>query len=122
MVFFFLGSISDNETYAIYARRFRNIYPPGSAPTMAYLAGDNDIGGEGGDRVTKAKVDRFRAYFPTKTFTKVKDAKVDLVVTDYLMTAGRELEPEDFSSVPEKASDRFRIAFSHLSVLPPSGR
>ena len=31
-----------------------------------FVAGDNDIGGEGGDRVTKEKVSRFKKHFPSK--------------------------------------------------------
>ncbi len=51
--------------------RFRSIYPSDSAKHFVFVSGDNDVGGEGGDAVTGAKVDRFRAFFPERRLTSL---------------------------------------------------
>lgn len=58
------GSECDDEEYAEYALRFKGIYK--TKALKIYVAGDNDVGGEGSDPVTPKKVERFRKHFPRK--------------------------------------------------------
>ena len=57
------GSECSDEEFKSYAKRFKGIYD--NKATNIYVAGDNDIGGEGSDPVTEEKVERFRQQFPT---------------------------------------------------------
>jgi hypothetical protein len=43
-------------------------FPNVSVKTNVYVAGDNDIGGDGGNPVTAEKLDRFRDHFPSKSY------------------------------------------------------
>jgi len=59
----FLGDLVDEASEAApdqmdsYVQRFHSIYHS-SGTRMVYLPGDNDIGGEGKDPVTQAKIDQ----------------------------------------------------------------
>ena len=63
-----LGSEGDEEMYASYSERFSSIYGnfPKVVRTNVYVAGDNDIGGEGGDPITEEKIRRFKDHFPPR--------------------------------------------------------
>ena len=39
---------------------------------MIYLPGDNDIGGEGSDRLTEAKINRFNSNFPSESQQNIR--------------------------------------------------
>jgi len=71
------GSEADKDDYLDYVKRFKNVYTIkneerattsyDSKTQAIFVPGDNDIGGEGSDRVTKEKVERFQKYFFFKT-------------------------------------------------------
>ncbi|KXJ13872.1 cell division control protein 1 [Exaiptasia diaphana] len=57
------GSFATDDDFLIYKNRFHDIFSvPDNIPKI-YLAGDNDIGGEGGDVLTSHNVERFSKYF-----------------------------------------------------------
>jgi len=67
----FLGDLLDEgsetveeSTYVKYVRRFKAIYEEvffsGGSVEMAFVSGDNDVGGESDDPVTVEKVSRFK--------------------------------------------------------------
>ena len=66
----FLGDLIDegseclDEEYTEYAKRFKDLYS--TKAVKIYVAGDNDIGGEGSDPVTQQKVERFVRNFPSR--------------------------------------------------------
>ena len=58
------GSTSTDEQYQGYMKRFKGIYDVKAV--KIYVAGDNDIGGEGADPVTQDKIKRFTRNFPSR--------------------------------------------------------
>ena len=58
------GSESSESDYVDYVRRFKSIYE--TKALKVYVAGDNDIGGEGSDPLTPEKMERFRKTFPNQ--------------------------------------------------------
>jgi len=67
-VIVFLGDLMDEgsqctdpEEFQGYVKRFKNIYYDTKAVPI-YVAGDNDIGGEGADPVTADKIKRFNKF------------------------------------------------------------
>lgn len=82
------GSISTDKDYELYKKRFLHIFDASTFNSnvgwsvfllvgllhiyflqVIYLPGDNDIGGEGNDHVTRFKIDRFNRHFPSKVET-----------------------------------------------------
>lgn len=60
--------------------------------TSVYVAGDNDIGGDGGDPVTAEKMARFRDYFPSKPYYMFRGTSgVDISSSD----EGIRFDPEE---------------------------
>ncbi|XP_072168309.1 uncharacterized protein [Diadema setosum] len=57
------GSKATDSEYESYVRRLKNIFEVPSRVKVIYLAGDNDIGGEGSDRITSEKIARFERHF-----------------------------------------------------------
>ncbi len=62
------GSEVDEELFKAYSERFDSIYGNFGkiVKTQIFVAGDNDIGGEGGDPITEEKIRRFKDHFPPK--------------------------------------------------------
>ncbi len=127
----FMGDLIDEGSttaygpdYKSYVTRFRSIYPSESARHFIYVSGDNDVGGEGADPVTGAKVDRFRAFFPEKRVTEVRGAggKVKVVVHNVITRVLDEADPDWELQEVTKASvndtDRpITVMMSHIPVL-----
>ncbi|KAK9878403.1 hypothetical protein WA026_021710 [Henosepilachna vigintioctopunctata] len=79
------GSTTTNEKYNEYLKRLNNIFPQ-SESTKIWLPGDNDIGGEGFDRVTSAKVKRYKTAFnqpETLHFNGVTFLKINQMMHSY---------------------------------------
>ncbi|XP_033630833.1 uncharacterized protein C630.12-like isoform X1 [Asterias rubens] len=59
------GSISTETEFEIYAERFKRLFeiPNDVKAVVVHLSGDNDIGGEGSDPLTDAKIQRFEKHF-----------------------------------------------------------
>ena len=83
------GSTSTDDDYQFYKTRFSSIFDTSTFESrvswcffiicfsdcrmktnfitqVIYLPGDNDIGGEGTDHVTRSKIERFNANFPNQ--------------------------------------------------------
>ena len=58
------GSTGTDAEYRSYAVRFKSIYE--TKAVKIYVAGDNDVGGEGSDPLTPEKVARFKKTFPSR--------------------------------------------------------
>ncbi len=116
----------DEDDYWSYVDRFYSIYPPESAKQMVFVSGDNDVGGEGSDPVTKAKVDRFRRFFPEKRITEVlkHGSIVKLVVNNYLTAAVDDANSDWMLGRQSSNSDskRLTLLFSHLPILDKNMR
>ena len=92
-----------------------------------FVAGDNDIGGEGGDRVTKEKVSRFKKHFPSKpvhTFSGKSKAILEIIPVNILTQAESDTEDTDLNGYPKHldkdSKDHlvFRMIVSHLPIMP----
>ena len=100
-----------------------------------FVPGDNDIGGEAADRVTKGKIERFLKHFPSKPYIHTFSGKskpkaiLEIVQVNLLLQAlsGEEkqfystsLLAENYPTHEHKDGDDliFRMLISHLPILP----
>jgi len=121
----FLGDLTDEaseadmDQMARYSARFHSIYPKEEGRGMVYLPGDNDIGGEGGDPVTRVKIDQFDGHFGPSSPSHPATEWLDIVPVSRLTQHGS----YNLSVKPGLLSpSRMVIAVSHLPVLPLNGR
>lgn len=78
---------------------------------IIYIPGDNDIGGEGNDHVTQAKLDRFRTHFPSPEETV--ERHLDFISVNRIL-GDLNLVPEDpIAGVDFKG---FRVVLSHIPL------
>ena len=93
-----------------------------------FVPGDNDIGGEGSDRVTKEKIERFEKHFPSQqVYTFREKALFEILPVNALTQIGR--KDKDVGDVElnrtqvqydkeDKDKPLFKMIVSHLPVLP----
>ena len=123
------GSIAEDDDYDVYVARFKAIYglyqdgKCGDDCNAIFVAGDNDIGGEGGDKVTKAKVERFNRNFPSKPkYTFVgKNLTLNIVPVNTLLDKLDDPDVGDFryaNLIDETKSSALNVMVSHIPVLP----
>ena len=129
------GSEGSDEEFAQYVKRFHGIYNTEAA--KIYVAGDNDIGGEGADPVTAEKISRFRQNFPGQInyFFQMKPDKVIQrqnlneqdektkfpiieVIPANLLTFKSTEETWFGLSTELEPNVKFRIVVSHMPILP----
>lgn len=127
------GSESDEETFKYHAERFKAIYDFRSVKTSIYIAGDNDVGGEGGDPITDEKIQRFKDRFPPKPVYIFRGTSgVDISsVDEALRNSNSEVttveiipvslltqkNPSEWGELNPPSKHTFRIVVSHLPVL-----
>jgi hypothetical protein len=113
------GSISSQEDFVEYATRFKSIFPKYRVKDTIYTPGDNDIGGEGNDMVTLAKLDRYNKEFGLQKPVIEVCPKLDIVPVSRLTEHG-------FLNITSKleflSKNRTVVVISHLPVLPLNGR
>ena len=107
------STTNDEHVYESYVRRFRSIYPSSSAPTFAYTSGVNDVGGEGGDRITKENVERFRSHFPQFSVLKMAGDLAQVVTVDQLSET---VEPMP-KGEEVNAKAKITVAISHAPLI-----
>ena len=83
---------------------------------MIYLPGDNDIGGEGSDYVTQAKLDRFRSHFPSAEETVVRH--LDLISVNRILGDLNLIQEQWAIRNNNKSIDSsgFRAVLSHIPL------
>jgi len=122
----FLGDLIDEaseatpEEQASYVHRFHSIYPPENGPDMIYLPGDNDIGGEGSDKVTEAKIAQFEKNFGPTTPRMVSVTPwLNLLPVSRLISnnADKNIKKAgfNFSRAPDQ---KVVVGLSHWPLLP----
>uniref|UniRef100_T1JD05 Uncharacterized protein n=1 Tax=Strigamia maritima TaxID=126957 RepID=T1JD05_STRMM len=102
------GSVTTDQVFSIYAKRFFNLFATKGVVKL-YIPGDNDIGGEGSDKVTDQKVIRFRELFHDDEHVIYKF--VEFARVNYFT---REVEKTDVFS------NKKRILVTHFPLLPVS--
>lgn len=99
------GSIASDRQYLDYYERFMKLFPIPESVRAIYVAGDNDVGGEGIERVDSR---RFKAIFGNETFWNLGgDVEVFHV---------NRIEKE-FPKVQNVQSNSTKIVISHYEVM-----
>lgn len=93
-----------------------------------FVPGDNDIGGEGGDRITKEKVERFTKHFPSDpVYTFREKAILEIIPVNALTQDGKNAADSGFTGFPtqlqkdkdvDKDKPVFRMLVTHLPIMP----
>ena len=90
-----------------------------------FVPGDNDIGGEDGDRVTKEKVERFQKHFPSKSVNTFSEKSILQIIPVNALTQGAKSAIESgFTGFPTKLEKEdedkplFRMLVTHLPIMP----
>jgi len=129
------GSQGSDSEYQTYATRFKSIYD--TKAVKIYVAGDNDVGGEGSDPVTAEKIRRFKKTFPSRA-NFLFQLNPNRVIQRYDLSDedGKEKHPIieiiPANALTFKSSDeswfgvsreihpnvKFRIVVSHMPILP----
>ena len=119
------GSTAESESeYQNYVKRFKSIYE--TKAFKIFVAGDNDIGGEGGDPLTPSKIDRFNKNFPIRPnfMFQISSEKIiqryeveneDNIVE--IIPANVLTFKQDFD-IPNTTQSKFKIVVSHMPILP----
>ena len=116
----FLGDLIDEASrtddmkiYGDYVARFKSIYSKAfegqdeGRLKLIFVSGDNDIGGEGKDKVLMEKIKRFEDNFPFRPHVRLNEA-VEVVSVDRI---GGQMKPKP--KVPEKEA-KIRFVVSHF--------
>ncbi|XP_022095586.1 uncharacterized protein LOC110981889 isoform X2 [Acanthaster planci] len=118
------GSISTDVEFEIYAKRFKELFavPEYMKSVVIHLSGDNDIGGEGSDPLTEAKIKRFEKHFGPLTeaihYKHITFFKIDFL--PYLHVVGKEkdqiLQAELEKMADQSKESTVRIVLSHIGM------
>ncbi|XP_011676909.1 metallophosphoesterase 1 homolog [Strongylocentrotus purpuratus] len=116
------GSISEDWEFERYATRLKNIYEVPEGVQIIYLAGDNDIGGEGNDPITPQKIARFEKHFSSVTeavqYKHVAFHKIN--VLPYIHRPPNEREDRTFRNQLQEMGKETQSASIHI-VLSHTG-
>lgn len=113
------GSIATDDEFDSYVQRFLSIFPPDSTKSSIYTPGDNDVGGEGVDRVTLQKIQRFQNKFGTSKHVVPACSFLDIVPVSRLTEHGY---LNITSKIEHISRDKIVVVISHVPVLPLKGR
>lgn len=107
------GSVATDEAHARYAERFRSIFATSSNVALMHIPGDNDIGGEGSDRVTDRKVKRFKNAF---------DEHSSIVMGNRYRLINTNMMTHTYPDISDaEIDDHINIVLSHMSILSYPG-
>lgn len=109
------GSVSTDDAYQRYLKRFNNIFKTSASVQRIYIPGDNDIGGERYDYVTAFKTERFRKYF-NETKIVLVNKRLRFLNINLLTHVYPDLNVTDGIS-----TKLLNIVLSHMSVLSYPG-
>lgn len=103
------GSVASDAHYVEYKARFFSVFKIPDDIKVISIPGDNDIGGEGMDTITKKKSQRFDDTFGKETYIQfryLEFIKVNLLTQSF-----------NFSNIPPKNDDNVRIILTHIPLL-----
>lgn len=110
------GSVANEDAFQRYLKRFNYLFKTSANVLHIHIPGDNDIGGEGGDFVTPAKLTRFRESFNESRSVVVHNQfrflNINLLTHAY---------PEADNSGSEATKGLINIVLTHISVLSYPG-
>lgn len=99
------GSIASDRQYMDYYERFMKLFPIPESVNAIYVPGDNDVGGEAGERVD---LRRFNAIYVNETFWNFHD-EVEFFHVNRIA--------KEFPKIPKNQSNSTRIVLSHYEVM-----
>lgn len=99
------GSIASDRQYLDYYERFIKLFPIPENVNAIYVPGDNDIGGEGGEKIDTR---RFNAIFCNETFWKFKNS-----IEIFHVNRITKKNPK----IPKHQSNTTRIVISHYELM-----
>lgn len=99
------GSIASDRQYLDYYERFMKIFPVPESAIPIYIAGDNDVGGEGIEKVDSR---RFKAIFGNETIWNANDV-VEVIHFNRI--------ERNFPQVSNNSSKAVRIVVSHFPIM-----
>lgn len=100
------GSIASDRQYLDYNERFMKIFPIPFKTSAIYISGDNDVGGEGGEKIDSR---RFEAIFGNKTRWNFNEYNIEVI--HFNRIEGK------FSEVSNSSKNALKIAVSHFPVI-----
>jgi len=104
------GSIASDAHYDEYKSRFFKLFVVPETIKVISIPGDNDIGGEGADKITQEKAQRFDDTFGKETYIQYKFLefiKVNLLTKSL-----------NFAAIPPKSENKVRVILTHIPLLP----
>ncbi|XP_045464730.1 uncharacterized protein C630.12 isoform X2 [Harmonia axyridis] len=104
------GSVATDEEYNENLIRFFNIFPKQGHNKQIWLPGDNDIGGEGLERVTPQKINRFKTHF--KQADVISFQKVTFFKVNYLIHTFPKYEKRNFYD-----TNKINVVLSHVPLM-----
>jgi predicted phosphodiesterase len=116
------GSSGSDEEFVTYVNRFNAVFRTPSHLQKIYIAGDNDVGGEGFDRKELWKINRFRQYFNKSiddditTVGFVDFFKVSLDFNEVIPQS----KEQQWSEARKRSAAQFRIILNHMTLLSHS--
>jgi ethanolamine phosphate phosphodiesterase len=99
------GSIASDRQLLNYHKRFMKIFPIPENSSAIYIAGDNDVGGEGGEKVDTR---HFRALFGGEMFWNLRD-----IAEVYHFNRNAGIYPE----ISNNTANLVKIAVGHYSLM-----
>ncbi|CAL4078971.1 unnamed protein product [Meganyctiphanes norvegica] len=113
------GSKSTDDEFFSLAKHFKNVMRiPDYVKEIIFVPGDNDIGGEGSDSVTKHKIQRFFNAFNQSTVTSLDFINFKQVNAMDDSELSKDLLIQD----TDKDDGKIKVILSHMPLLPLTSR
>eukprot|EP00117_Sycon_ciliatum_P026560 scpid66445/ scgid3454/ Cell division control protein 1 len=114
------GSTASDDEFSSYAGAFHQLFPWSQMPRQIFVAGDNDIGGEGmHDYISKGKVRRFSMHFRPVNGNKTAKNGVSLIWINSMALSYRYMTDPD---VQEEALDFLKSLAQRRNASPSTAR
>jgi len=111
------GSSGSNEDFVSYVDRFNGIFKTPGHVQRIFVAGDNDVGGEGVDRKAEWKVKRFQRHFNMSSdVSTVNFVDFFRISADFGEEISHSTE-EEWSKARQQSSAPFRVILNHMTLL-----
>jgi len=109
------GSRATDDEFKDYVDRFRKLFPLPRSVKVAFLPGDNDVGGEGRDRFSDEKQYRFESHFG-----KYIETVFTLKFVDFIPIRFNFVEIFDMTAheiLAQKLKNPVRVVLNHFTML-----
>lgn len=117
------GSTATDNDYEIYVQRFQSVFQTPTPVQKIYIPGDNDVGGEGFDKKTTEKIQRFWQHFIEPEEQQAGNNVVAANFVDfYRMNLDfSDTAPQDYldalTQMRSKQRGKFTILLNHMPLV-----